>query len=97
MVIGMDGGEGRAGGGNGGLEAAYNSTAGANNSGSGGGGGVPAAGVGSAGGSGIVIIAYSSSLRDMTVGAGLTFSLSTVSRSGFKVYTFTGGTGTVSW
>jgi hypothetical protein len=53
--------------------------------------------VGAAGGSGIVIVAYPNNFRDMTIGAGLTYGLSTSSRSGYKVYTFTGGTGAVSW
>jgi hypothetical protein len=52
---------------------------------------------GGAGGSGIVIIAYPSSYPALTsIGAGLTSSVSTVSRSGFRVYTFTAGTGTVT-
>jgi hypothetical protein len=31
-----------------------------------------------------------------SIGGGLTWSVSTVSRAGFRVYTFTGGTGTVT-
>jgi hypothetical protein len=49
------------------------------------------------GGSGVVIIAYPSSYSALTVGAGLTYSVSTTSRTGYRVYTFTGGTGTVNW
>jgi hypothetical protein len=45
-----------------------------------------------------VIIAYPSSARAITtIGAGLTWSVSTVSRAGFRVYTFTAGTGTVTF
>jgi hypothetical protein len=33
----------------------------------------------------------------LTVGSGLTYSISTVSRSGYRVYTFTAGTGTVTF
>jgi hypothetical protein len=32
-----------------------------------------------------------------TISAGLTYTMSTVSRSGYRVYTFTAGTGTVSF
>ena len=47
---------------------------------------------------GAVIIAYASSLANLvTIGGGLTYTLDTTSRSGYKVYTFTAGTGTVSW
>lgn len=56
------------------------------------------AGGGAQGGSGVVILAYPSASGDLTsIGAGLTYSLSTVSRSGFHVYTFTAGTGSVKW
>jgi hypothetical protein len=44
-----------------------------------------------------VIIAYPDSFPAFTsVGGGLTFSVSTASRAGFRVYTFTAGTGTVT-
>jgi hypothetical protein len=88
---------GSGGGGNGevynyGCSAA--ATAGAANSGSGGGGGHEC-GYG-AGGSGRVIIAYPSAYGALTtIPAGLIYSLSTVSRAGYHVYSFTGGTGTV--
>jgi hypothetical protein len=43
-----------------------------------------------------VIIAYPDSFAPMTsIGAGLTYSVSTVSRAGYRVYTFTAGTDTV--
>jgi hypothetical protein len=70
------------------------------NTGSGGGGGVAYfanASVGGNGGSGIVILAYPSEYPDLTVGTGLTYTRSTSSRSGFKVYSFTAGTGTVKF
>lgn len=31
-----------------------------------------------------------------TIGAGLTYTVSTVSRPGYRVYTFTAGTGTIT-
>jgi hypothetical protein len=44
-----------------------------------------------------VIIAYPDSFPALTsIGGGLTSSVSTVSRPGFRVYTFTAGTGTVT-
>jgi hypothetical protein len=51
---------------------------------------------GGAGGSGIVIISYSSSYPDLTsIGVGLTYS-GPVTAGGNKIYTFTAGTGTVT-
>jgi hypothetical protein len=73
-------------------------TAGAANTGGGGGGGAGKSGVGNtngaSGGSGIVILRYSSA-RSITIGAGLTGSTSTV--GGDRVTTITAGTGNVSW
>jgi hypothetical protein len=49
------------------------------------------------GGSGVVILAYPSGLPAFSsIGAGLTYSVSTTSRPGYRVYTFTAGTGTVT-
>ena len=48
------------------------------------------------GGSGIVVIAYASDKSELSVGAGLTYSVSTSSRAGYRVYIFTAGTGTVT-
>ena len=80
-------------GGSGGGGAA--STAGTANTGGGGGGSAGAAG---AGGSGVVIIAYPDTNTALaSIGAGLTYTVSTSSRSGYRVYTFTAGTGTISW
>jgi hypothetical protein len=53
--------------------------------------------MGGNGGSGVVILAYPSSYAAITtISASLSYSVSTVSRSGYRVYTFTGGTGTVT-
>jgi hypothetical protein len=51
---------------------------------------------GADGGSGVVILAYPTPLGALTsIGGGLTYSVSTSSRTGYRVYTFTAGTGTV--
>jgi hypothetical protein len=42
-----------------------------------------------------VIIAYSSTFAAPTISGGLTYD--TPTRSGYKVYRFTAGTGTVTW
>jgi hypothetical protein len=84
---------GAGGGGQGSHVNAQSSTSGSANTG-GGGGGQDAYSTGS-GGSGIVIIAYPDSFRDLTIGSGLTYTQP--SRSGYKVYRFTAGTGNVSW
>jgi hypothetical protein len=45
-----------------------------------------------------VIIAYPDTFDAISsIDVGLTYSVSTVSRSGFRVYTFTAGTGTVTF
>jgi len=49
----------------------------------------------SSGNSGTVILAYLSTYADLVI-SGLTYNRSTTSRLGYKVYTFTGGTGTVT-
>jgi hypothetical protein len=69
-------------------------TAGTANKGGGGGAGRLAR---SAGGSGVVILAYPDSYPDLTGLTGLTYSISTTSRPGYKVYTFTAGTGTITF
>jgi hypothetical protein len=54
--------------------------------------------LGGAGGSGIVIIAYPDSfIAPTSISVGLTYSVSTVSRAGYRVYTFTAGTGTITF
>jgi hypothetical protein len=86
------GGNGRAGGG-----AGFNATAGNNGSGGGGGGGDgdnPQY-IGGTGSNGVVIIAYSNSYPALTISGGLTYTQP--SRSGYRVYQFTAGTGTVSF
>jgi hypothetical protein len=46
----------------------------------------------------VVIIAYPSTYAALSsIGGGLTYSVSTVSRSGYRVYTFTAGTGSIQW
>jgi hypothetical protein len=53
--------------------------------------------VGANGGSGIVVIAYPDTFDPLTsIGGGLTYTVSTVIRSGYRVYQFTAGTGTVT-
>jgi hypothetical protein len=62
------------------------------NTGGGGGGG----GNGSAGGSGIVIIRYPDTYANLaSIGGGLTYSLTTT--GGYKIYSFTAGTGSVTF
>ena len=70
---------------------------GANTGGGGGGGAHYTTGSkGGNGGSGIIVIAYPiTSAAITTIGAGLTWSVSTTSRSGFRVYLFTAGTGAI--
>jgi hypothetical protein len=46
----------------------------------------------------MVVIAYPNTYADITsIGVGLTYTLDTSTRSGYKVYKFTAGTGTISW
>jgi hypothetical protein len=65
------------------------------NTGSGGGGGSYSSGY--QGGSGVVIIAYPDAFAALSGFSGLTYSVSTTSRPGYRVYTFTAGTGTVTF
>jgi hypothetical protein len=54
-------------------------------------------GQGGNGGSGIVLIAYPDGYDAFTtIGGGLTYTVDTTSRSGYRVYSFTAGTGTVT-
>jgi hypothetical protein len=74
------------------------STAGATNKGGGGGGGSEHGGgyqVGSAGGSGIVVLRINNEY-EATIGGGLTSSTST-SVAGVNIYTFTAGSDNVSF
>jgi hypothetical protein len=52
---------------------------------------------GANGASGVVIIAYPDSFAPLkSIGAGLTYTVSTSSRTGFRVYTFTAGTDSIT-
>ena len=85
---------GGSGGGGAGAVSPNNATAGTVNLGGGGGGASSA--LGGAGGSGVVIIAYPNGYPALaSIGAGLTYDQPT--RSGYRVYRFTAGTGTISW
>ena len=87
--------------GGGGVNNSQTNTPGGNggtNTGGGGGGGshYTTGSKGGNGGSGIIVIAYpATSAPITTIGAGLTYSVSTVTRSGYRVYLFTAGTGTI--
>lgn len=84
--------QGVGGTGGGGSAGATTGTAGTANTGGGGGGGGVSSG---AGGSGVVILRYSDTKPDLTsIGGGLTYTRTTP--TGYKVYTFTAGTGTVT-
>ena len=85
---------GSGGGGNGGFGGS--STQGAANTGGGSGGNGFATGSSLNGGSGVVIIAYPDNFAPLTsIGVGLTYDQPT--RSGYRVYRFTAGTGTIQW
>ena len=95
-----NGGTGGSGGGGTGGQYAGNGgiTSGTANTGGGGGGGAYSGGngAGAAGGSGVVIIAYPDTyLALSSISGGLSYDQPT--RSGYRVYRFTGGTGTISW
>lgn len=87
------GGAGGAGGGGAGgrWTTAVAGTAGTANLGGGGGAGK----FGANGGSGVVVIAYPNTYTALTIPGTLTYDQPT--RSGYRVYRFTAGTGTVSW
>jgi hypothetical protein len=70
-------------------------TAGGTNLGGGGGGSTNSFPTSANGGSGVVIIRYENIYPDLaSIGAGLTYTRTTP--SGYKVYTFTAGTGSVT-
>ena len=87
---------GLGGGGNGGATTGFNGTA---NTGGGGGGGSDDYVAGGNGGSGVVVIAFptSAGLYVYPITGSLTYTSSTSSRAGYTVYTFTGGTGTITF
>lgn len=94
---------GAGGAGGGGAGSSATATAGTANTGGGGGGSRDAAG--GAGGSGVVIIAYPDIYPNLATvtgtlvcnGSANNIVPDTVSRSGYKIYKFTAGTGTISW
>jgi hypothetical protein len=94
---------GGLGGGGRGSQSASGTAGGVNQGG--GGGGSQGTFIGGSGGSGILIIAYPDTSSDLfSVSAGLTCNGSsgnivsnTTYRTGYKVYRFTAGTGTISW
>jgi hypothetical protein len=86
-------GNGTSGGGNG--SASGVGSPGTANTGGGGGGGGANSFAGGAGGSGVVIIRYADTFDDLTsISGGLTYAKTTP--TGYKVYSFTAGTGTVT-
>jgi hypothetical protein len=86
---------GSGGGGDGGGATTYNGGNASVNTGSGGGAGGDISGTGGNGGSGIVIIKYPDTLTISNPGGGLTSSTATA--GGFKVTSFTAGTGTIQF
>ncbi len=77
---------------------ARNGTDGLGGGGGGGGIEVGASGGGGNGGSGVVIIAYPNNLDSIaTIPGTLTYTLDTTTRSGYKVYKFTAGSGTITF
>lgn len=88
LTYGGAGGSG--GGGAGGPPAGQNGT---NNLGGGGGGSYPSKG--GNGGSGVVVVAYTDTNGAATISPGLSYT--EPSRSGYRVYRFTAGTGTITF
>jgi hypothetical protein len=91
---------GGTGGGGGGAGVGTSCVAGTDNTGGGGGGDgrTRPQTTSQPGGSGVVIIAYDSTKDVPIISGGLTYTVNDgVGRAGFKVITFTAGTGTVSW
>jgi hypothetical protein len=89
-------GNGVYGGGNGSALDAQNGFDGQTNRGGGGGGNAGGgAGTGGNGGTGVVIIAYPDSFAVPTISVGLVYDQPT--RSGYRVYRFTSGAGTITW
>ena len=81
--------------GGGGIGAFVSTDSGAGTDGLGGGAG---GGNRKVGGRGVVIIAYSSTISNLlSVTGTLTYTLDTDTRTGYRIYTFTSGSGTISW
>jgi hypothetical protein len=93
------GGDGVAFNGASGASGGSGTRNGVTNTGSGGGGAWSEQGPGSgSGGSGVIIIASPDTLGPITsISAGLTYTLDSNTRPGFRIYKFTAGTGTISW
>jgi len=91
---GTGGTGGLGGGGNGSSTTGGSGTAGTANTG-GGGGGAGSSATGSAGGSGVVIIAYPNTYPAITTIPG-TLTYDQPTRSGYRVYRFTAGTGSIT-
>jgi hypothetical protein len=99
--VGRDSGSsgGIGGGGNGGSPG-NSGTAGSPNTGGGGGaGGTSTGGLGSNGGSGVIFLAYqnAANYKAPVISGGLTYTLDTTTRSGYRVYRFTAGSGTITF
>lgn len=86
------GGNGRSGSGNGFSASPANTGSGG---GGGGGDGNNPGYIGGTGSDGVIVIAYPDSLPAASIGAGLTYDQPT--RSGYRVYRFTAGTGTITF
>ena len=98
-ITGVSVGYAGGGGGTGYGQGSGNGGSGLANRGAGGNGGsAQPQTTGGTGGSGVIIIAYPSAYSNLSsIGVGLTYTLDTTTRSGYKVYTFTAGTGTIQW
>jgi hypothetical protein len=86
--------------GSGGYSGSLNGGNAIANSGCGGGGGAvnndaSLRGTGGSGGSGIIVIAYPDTFPSLIVSSGLTYTISTSSRPGHKVYRFLSGSGSI--
>jgi len=90
------GGAGGLGGGGRGRDGQSGDNATGHGSG-GGGAGYPGTVNGGAGSGGLVVLAYPISDPALTISGGLTYTLDTTTRSGYRVYKFTAGAGTVTF
>ena len=87
---------GSGGGGQGSQSGGTGQTAGTVNTGGGGGGGQGSGAAGANGGRGIIIFRYADTFGALTVGGNLTYTGGTPS-GGFRTYTFTNGTDTITF
>ena len=96
--IGSGGTGGTVSGGAGGTGGTKGGDGGTNTGGGGGGGWGGTGNGGGGGGSGVVIIAYPATYSPInSIGSGLTYTVDTTTRTGYRVYRFTAGTGIISW